>query len=95
MKAKAFLLLDLGNQIRQLDEWDDGKDEPGFKEFVLDFFDNVIFPFPPGSTAENWSDVFLSTFGGMGFDQVAETVKHFLSIVTDAKLTAGLAARLP
>lgn len=94
MTAKEFLSLDVAGMVRQLDEWDDGNDPDGMKAFVLDFFDNVILRFKPESGAEKWSDFFLQTAGNLGFDEIAATVRGYLSVVTAARPFAGLAEKL-
>lgn len=92
LTAKEFLTLDVAGMVRQLDLWDDGEDPEGFKTFVLDFFDNVILRFPTGSAAERWSDFILGTAGGIGFEEIASSVRRVLGFVTDAKPLAGWAA---
>jgi len=94
LKALDFLELPAADMVRQLDEWDDGNDSVGFKEFVLSFVDDVIFPFPPGDKVETWTDWFLGTVGGIGFDQLEDMVRQYLNVVTEARPLAGVAAKL-
>jgi hypothetical protein len=94
LKALQFLELPLADQVRQLDKWDDGDDAPGFKEFITSFVDDVVFPFKPGTREENWSDIIIATAGGLGFAGIQQIAMNYLNVVTEARLTAGLAAKL-
>lgn len=111
MKAKAFLVLPLLDQVKTLDAWADLVDPAtgealvpegdenlaSFDEFATDFLDKVVMPFPEGSTLEVASDMILNVGGGTAQARAAirKVVLTHIGRVTNFAPFAGWAEGLP
>jgi len=111
MKAKALLALPLVDIVRQVDTWADliAGDTPDgqpredadpaaveeFDEFVLDFTDNVLLPFPEGSTIERITDTVLAMGGDAVIGTLRQNALEKVRIVTEWAPLAGFAEKLP
>lgn len=95
MTAQEFCSLNVAQIVAKLDEWDNGGDPTGLREFVFDFLDNVLLPFKPESAAERWSDLILGTASAAAYPAVQERILGFLRGFTEFKPFEKLAAKLP
>jgi hypothetical protein len=109
MKAKVFLSLSVVDMVKQLDVWADaivpgsGEAADGadpavladFDEFVTDFTDKVLLPFPEGSTLESLSDMVLNVGGPTVLPMLRLNALEKVRLVTNWAPLAGFAASLP
>lgn len=107
MTAKAFLSLPIVDMVKQLDAWADlvagGEPRAGadaaslaeFDEFVIDFTDKVLLPFPDNSTLEKLTDTLIQLGGPAVMPTLRVNALEKIGMVTNWAPLAAFAASLP